>query len=835
MENNRTIEDIAYLIKKSKSKPIIILGAGASASAGIPLASEIIKDILELHKDKPSIKRLTDEHRKDYYKLMSALSAQERRSLFYNYINNEKVKLNVTHIYLAQMLKEGLIDYILTVNFDDLMLKACAVFNFIPPVYDVSILNDFTTTTFLEKSITYLHGQHHGQWLLNAVGELTKVKLSIPKIFERICHNRTWIVIGYSGGDEILDEIANVGSFENELYWVGYNDNAVSNKVQEKLFTNPRTNAYHIKGHDSDSFFLKLHSELGMQTPEIFNKPFSFLQTMLETVRDIQIDKNSEHKSLFEGIQERMEISKKQVLEAIDIIENKESEEQLIQRIIEKAIKHDFSLKDAIIFEDQIEKNNYHKAKQTLGNYYGEWGIGKAKDFRQYKSRADLEDGITNLKKGLKFNPTNPLMYSNLAIIICEEIIFNGEPYIFDEVLVLFDKAANLESDYKVYYNWGTALATMGEVTQEEKYFQESFSKFNKAIELNPQDVQVYFNWATALGEFSKTNNDKSILTESIAMYKKALTFDEKNIETLNNLAISIKDLARIENDAKLFEESIKILKKALKMFPKNERLMYSLGLSLFDYGNQKKDLNILTESLDIFTKLTVTKSNDYNIYNNCGIVQSIIGKEKGDSDLLKESFKYFEESIKIKSGNSNVFFNWGSSLYILAEIEKNSNLYLESAKIFKEAHKLDFFNDEICTRLAMSFLNAAIIEGNELLFWESFQNFEKALELNPNNTMASENWIVGLMRYSHILNYEDSIKVLLEALEKADKAFLLGANPYNLSCIYSMLGDKENALKYLKETLEKKLIRVEYVNDDIDWDNYKTDQDFINLLSTYR
>ena len=53
------------------------------------------------------------------------------KSLFYGYINNEKVKLNVTHIYLAQMLKEGLVDYVLTVNFDDLMLKACAMFNFI--------------------------------------------------------------------------------------------------------------------------------------------------------------------------------------------------------------------------------------------------------------------------------------------------------------------------------------------------------------------------------------------------------------------------------------------------------------------------------------------------------------------------------------------------------------------------------------------------------------------------------------------------------------------------------------------------------------------------------
>lgn len=835
MGTQRTIEDIAYLIKNAKNKPIILLGAGASVSAGIPLASKIIEDVLEMHKEKPSIRRLKDEHKNDYYKLMGALSAQERRSLFYKYINNEEVKLNVTHIYLAQMLKEGLIDYVLTVNFDDLMLKACAMFNFIPPVYDVSILNDFTTTTFLEKSITYLHGQHHGQWLLNAEGELTKVKQSIPKIFERICHDRTWIVIGYSGEDEILDEIANVGSFENELYWVGYTDNAVSDKVQKKLFTNPQTNAYHIKGYDSDSFFLKLHSELGIETPEIFNKPFSFLKTMLETVRDIQIDRNSEHKSLFEGIQERMEISKKQVLEAIDIIENKESEEQLIQRIIEKAIKHDFSIKDAIMFEDQIERNNYQKAKQTLGNYYGEWGIEKAKKFRQNHNKIDLEDGIINLKKGLKFNPSNSLMYSNLAIIVCEEIIFNEGPYEFDNVLDLFHKAENLESDYRLYYNWGTALSHMGEITKEEKYFKQSFLKFEKATEINPLYKDVYFNWARALDEFSKINNDKEILRESVLMYKKALSVDDKNIETRNYLGIALKNLATIENNDKLFKESIEVLRRALQMFPEDKIILNSLGLSLFEYGGKIKDLNLLTESLNIFKKIIDQSPGDDKIYNNCGIVQAIIAKEKKDGDLFKQSFKYFEESIRLNANNSKVFFNLGTSLYTFAELEKSSYLYLESAKIFAEAQKLDLTNDDIYNWLAMSFLYAAILDGNELLFWESFQNFEKALEINPGNKFASEQWVVGLMRYSNILNFDDSIKVLLEALEKSEKNYLLGANPYNLSCIYSMLGDKENALKYLKETLEKELIQIEYINDDNDWDNFKNDQDFIDLLSLYK
>ncbi len=78
--NKRTVEDIAYIFKQlkkkgneNKPKPIIFLGAGASASAGIPLAGKIVEDVLEKFKDKPSVIKLNESERKNYYKLMGAL------------------------------------------------------------------------------------------------------------------------------------------------------------------------------------------------------------------------------------------------------------------------------------------------------------------------------------------------------------------------------------------------------------------------------------------------------------------------------------------------------------------------------------------------------------------------------------------------------------------------------------------------------------------------------------------------------------------------------------------------------------------------------------------
>ncbi|MBE9561360.1 MAG: hypothetical protein IMF12_00670, partial [Proteobacteria bacterium] len=77
-----TIKDLAYLINNTgdRPKPIFFLGAGASKTGNIPLASEIVTDILKNHADNPKVKRLEDTY-KTYSKLMGCLIPDERNEL----------------------------------------------------------------------------------------------------------------------------------------------------------------------------------------------------------------------------------------------------------------------------------------------------------------------------------------------------------------------------------------------------------------------------------------------------------------------------------------------------------------------------------------------------------------------------------------------------------------------------------------------------------------------------------------------------------------------------------------------------------------------------------
>ena len=150
---------------------IVFVGAGCSVSGEIPTADKIVDYVLENYKDNPDI--LCLDKNPSYAEIMECLGPRNRNKVFKHYVDNAKI--NVSHIYLAHLMSLGYVDYIVTVNFDNLAQRALALYNIFPPIYDISSFEDFTTRSLDTKSVTYLHGQHNGLWQLNTKEETKKV------------------------------------------------------------------------------------------------------------------------------------------------------------------------------------------------------------------------------------------------------------------------------------------------------------------------------------------------------------------------------------------------------------------------------------------------------------------------------------------------------------------------------------------------------------------------------------------------------------------------------------------------------------------------------------
>ena len=541
------IEDLAYLIKNSKEKPIIFLGAGASITGNIPIAKTIVEDILKKYKDNPRVRKDTE---KTYKSLMDCLLPNERNTLLKGYIDDAKI--NVTHIYLAQFIKNELIDYVLTVNFDNLMLRALALYNIYPPTYDMAILKDITTSTFPTKSIVYLHGQHHGLWLLNTEEELKKVKEVIPPILNSI-KDRPWIFIGYSANDPIFEHIIRLGRFDKGLYWVTRKETSISDKVRKELLDKDNTNSFLIEGYDSDSFMLELNTKLELEQPEILEKPFSYLKNCLDNIVDIQ---DEEH---FKGIKERLEIIKTQVDKSIDTYENKDKENNLIKEIIDLRLKENFDEKRINEIYQETLKSKNQQLKDSLSNLFNNWGAT-----------------IYNLAKA-KNNDEN---------------LYNQAIEKYKIALVL-----NPES-HSIFNNWGTALNNLAKAkNNDENLYNQAIEKYKIALVLNPESHSIFNNWGTALNNLAKAkNNDENLYNQAIEKYKIALVLNPESHSIFNNWGTALNNLAKAKNnDENLYNQAIEKLSKSVELGSS----VYNLACFHSIRKNKKEAFELLEKAIE--------------------------------------------------------------------------------------------------------------------------------------------------------------------------------------------------------------------------------------------
>ncbi|PEC31865.1 hypothetical protein COM99_21485 [Bacillus cereus] len=226
---------------------------------------------------------------------------------------------------MAQLLKHGYINRILTLNFDNLVQRACSLVNEFPAIYDMTTSSEFRTDLLFDKSVIHLHGQHTGFILCNTEEEVDAQSKVLQPVFDQLDQKSLWIVIGYSGNnDPIFRLLAKKEIFEHRLFWVGFEKNPPSEMLKSDLLSEEKY-AFFIKGFNSDDFFVLVSQQLGCFPPTFIRKPFTHLSDTLDTlatykipsidnrmVRNLKIDNSNAIHSLTKNV----------VQKAISSIEN---------------------------------------------------------------------------------------------------------------------------------------------------------------------------------------------------------------------------------------------------------------------------------------------------------------------------------------------------------------------------------------------------------------------------------------------------------------------------------------------------------------------------------
>lgn len=264
------LDDFIRRFASRKSRLMWLLGAGTSASAGLPTAFDMIwrfkRDLYVSQSSgppapadlsQPAVRHRIDAHtasleglpppgdEDEYGALFERAypSEQDRQSLIDSHLRGGKPSYG--HIALAALMRDGMARIIWTTNFDTLIADACA------KVYDGT--SALTTATLDAPEVAAdaiqrerwplevkLHGDFRSRRLKNTGDELRRQDTKLRELLQSSCSRSGLVVVGYSGRDEsIMQTLAEVisvpGSFPAGLFWLRRDDDRVFDSVRDLM------------------------------------------------------------------------------------------------------------------------------------------------------------------------------------------------------------------------------------------------------------------------------------------------------------------------------------------------------------------------------------------------------------------------------------------------------------------------------------------------------------------------------------------------------------------------------------------------------------------------
>lgn len=663
----RNLEDLIEALKRAKSENMrinLLIGAGASVSGNIPLANTIIKDI-----EKKFPREYSMVEKKTYAECMAALTSIERRNLISTYV--DRAKVNWAHLLIAHLMKNRIINTVLTTNFDNLLIRACALENSIPGVYDLAAARSFRPELLYENAIIHLHGQHTGFVLCNTENELDKQINNIKPTFIELNKNSMWIVVGYSGeNDPIVKLFHEHKNSDNRLYWVGYEDQEPADDVR-KLLDDREKYCYYIRGYDADSFFVNLCKGLGKYPPDIIRVPFTHLYNTVDTITEY-VDKG------------------------IPFI-NKESYTSITKDMVRKAIE-DYEQNNVVMAEYYFRLKLIEKYKNIMEEAPEE-ERGKIEAIADKKnSRQEIISGtieyIDDMEKNLvEFNIPN----LNLALVVI--LTFTNEEnklkYI-SKVQTILDNKYSSNRDNVSY------IILRMDVQKSLYIIDRKVERLNKMLmelsDSNMNDISrkeyilIKFDILKKLGEYY--SKEKNML--ALGYFDDAIKFINDNESSLGNTLYNyLKGNIYIK---KIFfsKENFINLGVALNCF--SNVIKYFLNRKIEVKDNESSEERVHVDFIvEWLYRLTI-------VYNDLAFQKPII-------EWIKNEFEKIESSYVIKSYLEAV----NNIIYYIEDFNEKSVLIKSIVNIIN-SFNIDNFNDKEKHDVSglLNHLAYVLIENNE-------------------------------------------------------------------------------------------------------------------------
>ncbi|MBN2384656.1 SIR2 family protein, partial [bacterium] len=472
------ISDIVQWIKyhcnhePDKRKPglTFLIGAGFSASAGIPTAGPMIENSLRKHELLKNVGPIPKD-KSEYTYLMSQLPPVERIKVVRAAIQGAedeatgRLKINWAHLLMATLVDAGYINQILTTNFDPLMVEALSIIGQPVRVFDLSAGSGFQADALQKGSIIYLHGQSHSMWICNAQEELDRVRPHLNAVFQDALRDSIFIIVGYSGNcDPVLQELIDrFPVFSHRLYWVHHDPTTNPGELAMQLLTDYSREAFLVKDLDADAFMRELVLQgLELELPLIVKNPLDSLTRNLARIMPFPKKEGEPTPD------DPVDGARNLVMKANDMVKSQSKGDlawsnELISIAISMAAMT-YSRSKIEELRTKVEPLHNKELNQQLGDAYILLA-SKSLDHEQ------IEQAIEDLR-----------VAENLGV----------------------------QEQHWLHTTWGNALSAQARTkdgAEADSLFNQSYEKYTEAIRIKREMHEAWNNWGIALSAQARTKD----------------------------------------------------------------------------------------------------------------------------------------------------------------------------------------------------------------------------------------------------------------------------------------------------------------------------------------
>ena len=580
----RDIDDVLETVRKAQErdkKVCLLIGAGCSVKAGVPLASEFV-DIIE--KDWSAAYSRAREP-KQYPQCMAELSLSERRDLIGKHV--DEARINWGHVAIAQLMKHGYVDRVLTTNFDPLVVRACAMVGHYPAVYDFAASQVLKPADISGDAVFYLHGQRNGFVLMNTEEECDDHSTKLAPLFQDADRGRVWIVVGYSGeNDPVFTHLASVKSFDDNLYWIGYQDNEPAKHVRAGLLQNGKF-AFHVKGFDADDFFVTLTQRLGCFPPRLVSEPFSHLDDLFKEFTDYKAPQQEEARDITDPPREmiRAAIEKYEQPAKPSKTGRQPKRQQktpsLELQVMAAYMAGDYDKVIQLVPDDEDVPPELVDFVSRAYNGQGVSLYQLAKQKSGEEADALFTPAGEKYEAALRIKPDQHVALNNWGNALSDQATQKSDTEadaLFAQAYEKYEAALRIKSDmHQALYNWGSAFleqATQKTDAEADRLFALAGEKFEATLQIKPDTHAALYNWGLALyGQTKQKSGEEATRLFAAAgeKYEAALRIKPDKHETLNNWGLAILGQAKLKSGKeadKLFADASEKCLQAEELVP---------------------------------------------------------------------------------------------------------------------------------------------------------------------------------------------------------------------------------------------------------------------------